>query len=83
MQALFSDLGYAYLDVRPALELEVGKVRGCINIPIMHARRVWDSEKGRKALKKEENLEFVQQVPCPLYDLITNAFHPFDLAKMH
>lgn len=63
LQALFSNLGYVYLDVRPALELEeVGKVRGCINIPIVHARRVWNSQEGKKALTKEENPDFVRQV---------------------
>ena len=63
MQALISNLGYVYLDVRPSLELEeVGQVRGCVNIPIMHARRVWNSQEGKKALQKEDNLEFVQQV---------------------
>lgn len=63
MQTLFSDLGYTYLDVRPALELEeVGKVKGSVNVPIAHASRRYDSEQQKKVLKKEDNPDFIAQV---------------------
>lgn len=52
-----------YLDVRPTLELDaVGKFRGCVNIPIMDARWVWDAAQGKKVVQKEDNLEFIAQV---------------------
>jgi hypothetical protein len=55
-----------YLDVRPTLELDaVGKFRGCVNIPIMDARWVWDAEQGKKVVEKEDNLEFIAQVGPP------------------
>lgn len=63
MQALFSNFGYAYLDVRPTIELEeVGKVRGCVNIPIMHAQRKYNTEEKRKVLQKEDNPDFISEV---------------------
>lgn len=63
LQALFSNFGYTYLDVRPKLELEeVGKVKGCVNVPIMHAIRKYSSEKQKKVLQKEDNPDFVSEV---------------------
>ena len=63
MQALFSNFGYTYLDVRPSLELEeVGKVKGSVNIPIVHAKRKYSSEKQKKVLEKEDNPNFIQEV---------------------
>jgi hypothetical protein len=63
LQVLFSEGGYTYLDVRPALECEeVGKVKGSVNIPMMHAKRVYDPEQRKKVLQKEENPDFVAQV---------------------
>lgn len=62
-RALFSNLGYTYLDVRPALELEeVGKVKGSVNIPLMHAQRKYSSEQHKKILQKQDNPDFVSQV---------------------
>jgi rhodanese-related sulfurtransferase len=62
-RALFSSLGYTYLDVRPSLELEeVGKVRGSVNIGIAHAQRKWNSEKGKRVLEKSDNPDFVAEV---------------------
>ena len=72
MQALFSNLGYTYLDVRPSLELEeVGKVRGSVNIPIRHAKRKYSTEKGKKILEKYDNEDFVAQagLPCGKLDI--------------
>lgn len=63
VQALVSSLGYTYLDVRPALELEeVGKVKESVNIPIVNAKRKYDSETRKKTLVKEDNPDFVAQV---------------------
>jgi len=62
-RALFSNLGYTYLDVRPSIELEeVGKVRGSVNIGIKNARRKYSTEKGKKILEKSDNPDFVAQV---------------------
>lgn len=48
-QVLFSEDGYVYLDVRSQLENEeIGKVKGSVNIPFVHARRVWNAEEGKK-----------------------------------
>ena len=63
MQALVSSLGYTYLDVRPALELEeAGKVRDCVNIPIVNATRKWDAKEQKKVVRKEDNPNFIAQV---------------------
>ncbi len=62
-QALFSDAGYTYLDVRPALEYEdVGRVKGSVNIPIMNSKKVYDPEQKKKVVQKEENPNFIEQV---------------------
>lgn len=54
-RVLFSELGYRFLDVRPELELDAtGKVKGCINIPIMNAKYRYDTEKREKVLEKTE-----------------------------
>jgi 3-mercaptopyruvate sulfurtransferase SseA len=48
-QVLFSDLGWKYVDVRPALEFEeVGKVPGSINIPVVNSKRVFSPEENKK-----------------------------------
>jgi hypothetical protein len=48
-QVLFSSDGYAYLDVRPTLELEeVGRVKDSVNIPLYNSIRKYDAEKGEK-----------------------------------
>lgn len=63
MQVLFSEDGYTYLDVRPALEYEeAGRVKGSVNIPIVNAKRVWDPEQKKKVIKKEDNDKFAEQV---------------------
>jgi hypothetical protein len=62
-RALFSSGGYTYLDVRPELELqEVGKVKGCVNVPIAHSKFAYDAEKREKTVVKEDNPDFVAQV---------------------
>ncbi|BDA51186.1 probable thiosulfate sulfurtransferase 16, chloroplastic [Coccomyxa sp. Obi] len=62
-RVLFSEDGYTYLDVRPALELEeVGKVKGCVNVPMMHAKRVYDPKENKKVVQKEENPDWIEQV---------------------
>lgn len=63
LQALFSNFGYTYLDVRPSLELEeVGKVKGSVNISLVNATRKYSSEKKKKVLQKEDNPNFIQEV---------------------
>ncbi len=65
-QVLFSEDGYTYLDVRPALELEeIGKVKGCVNVPKMLAKRVYDPKENKKVVKKEENPDWLEQVTRP------------------
>ena len=62
-QVLYSEDGYTYLDVRPALEYEdVGRVKGSVNIPMMIAKRVYDPEQKKKVVKKEENPNWIEQV---------------------
>ena len=54
-RVLFSELGYKFLDVRPEAELDAtGKVKQCINIPIMNAKFRYDTEKKEKVLEKSE-----------------------------
>ena len=66
VQVLFSEDGYIYLDVRPALEYEeAGRVKGSVNIPIANAKRVWDPEQKKKVIKKEDNNKFAEQVGLP------------------
>jgi rhodanese-related sulfurtransferase len=60
---LFSVGGYTYLDVRPSLELEAaGKVKGCVNIPIVNSKWVYDAEAQKKVTQKEPNAAFVDMV---------------------
>lgn len=63
---LFSEDGYTYLDVRPSLEYEdVGRVKGSVNIPMKHSKKVYDSEQKKKVVVKEDNPNFVEQVRGP------------------
>lgn len=62
-RALFSDGGYTYLDVRPALENEeIGKIKGSVNIPIVNSVRKYDPEQGKKVTTKSPNDDFIKQV---------------------
>lgn len=62
-QVLFSEGGYTYLDVRPALEYEdVGKVKGSVNIPIKTSKKVFDPETRKRIIQKEDNPNFIEQV---------------------
>ena len=62
-QVLYSEDGYTYLDVRPELEVqEVGKVKGSVNIPIMHATRKYDPEQKKKVVQKTPNDAFADMV---------------------
>ncbi|KAL4459077.1 hypothetical protein ABPG75_013942 [Micractinium tetrahymenae] len=55
--------GYAMLDVRPELELDVvGRVRGCTNIPLEHSRWVYNSEARSKEVERRPNKGFVEEV---------------------
>ena len=57
-QALFSDGGYVYLDVRPKLEYdEAGKVPGSVNIPIVNSERKWDPEQQKKVSETSSRLD--------------------------
>lgn len=63
LQALYSNGGYTYLDVRTTLEVdEVGKIKDAVNIPFMLASRRYDPETREKKLVKEQNTEFIRQV---------------------
>ena len=65
-QVLFSEEGYAYLDVRPTLEYEeVGRVKGSVNIPMVNLKRVYDPEQKKKVMQKEENDTFTDKVSPP------------------
>jgi 2,4-dienoyl-CoA reductase-like NADH-dependent reductase (Old Yellow Enzyme family) len=63
LQALYSNGGYTYLDVRTQLEVEeVGKIKDSVNIPLMLASRKYDPETREKKLVKEQNTDFIRQV---------------------
>lgn len=62
-QVLFSELGYNYIDVRPAYEYdEAGKVKGSVNIPIKNTNKVFSAAENKKILVKEENPNFLKMV---------------------
>eukprot|EP00884_Botryococcus_braunii_P010219 jgi/Botrbrau1/19199/Bobra.0077s0102.1 len=62
-RVLFSEDGYTYLDVRPALELEeVGKVKDSVNIPLYNSVRKFNSETRQKEVVKTENEKFKEQI---------------------
>lgn len=57
------DQGWAFLDVRPDLEVElVGKFKGAVNVGIMHMTKKYNHEKNEKEYPKSENPKFVEQV---------------------
>ena len=63
LQVLVERGGYIYLDVRPAMELgDTGRVKGCVNIPIMDAKWVYNTREQKKELQSCENDDFVEQV---------------------
>jgi hypothetical protein len=67
LQALYSNGGYTYLDVRSQLEVEeVGKVKDAVNVPFMLASRKYDPETREKKIVKEPNTEFIRQVRAAL-----------------
>lgn len=69
---LFSEGGYKYLDVRPELELDaVGKVKGCINVPLFNSVSKYDPEQKKKVITKSENPNFVDMVKKKIPDLET------------
>lgn len=62
-RVLYSDMGYTYLDVRPALELEAaGKFKGCVNVPLVNAKWRYDPELKKKVLEKEDNPQFMDLI---------------------
>lgn len=62
-RTLFSDGGYTYLDVRPKVECEdLGKVRGCVNIPIVNSVRKYNAEQGKKVSTTSTNDNFIADV---------------------
>jgi len=62
-RCLISNLGYTWVDVRPALECEeVGKCPLAVNIPLVNSKRVWNSEERKKVLVKEDNDKFLQMI---------------------
>uniref|UniRef100_Q5MCQ9 Gonidia-specific protein n=1 Tax=Volvox carteri f. nagariensis TaxID=3068 RepID=Q5MCQ9_VOLCA len=51
------------LDVRSELENdEVGKVKGSVNIPFVHLKRVYDPETKERVMKKTPNPDFIKMV---------------------
>lgn len=69
---LFTEGGYKYLDVRPELELDaVGKVKGCINVPLFNSVSKYDPEQKKKVVTKSENPNFVNMVKKKIPDLDT------------
>lgn len=68
--------GFTFLDVRGEPELDSeGKilgVKGIVNVPLVHFRRYYDSEKGRKTVEKTANIEFMEKVQ----KLIPNKVQP-------
>lgn len=62
-RALYSDLGYTYLDVRPALEIEeVGKFKGAVNIPLKNMTKKYNTETRQKEYIKDDNRDFISTV---------------------
>ncbi|KAG2443761.1 hypothetical protein HXX76_002107 [Chlamydomonas incerta] len=62
-RCLFSNGGYTWLDVRSELENnEVGKVKGSVNVPFVHLKRVYNPETQEREMKKTPNPDFVKQV---------------------
>lgn len=63
-RVLFSEGGYTYLDVRPALEFEdIGKVVGSVNIPLYVSTRKYDTEaKKKRVVKKDKVEDWIQKV---------------------
>lgn len=46
----------------PPLPLQVGRVRGCTNIPLQHSRWVYNSEARSKEVERRPNRSFVEEV---------------------
>ncbi|GAX81473.1 hypothetical protein CEUSTIGMA_g8902.t1 [Chlamydomonas eustigma] len=62
-RALYSNLGYTYLDVRPKLEIdEVGMFKGAVHIPLKISKKMYDRETNTKSIHKEDNPDFINQV---------------------
>lgn len=55
--------GWTYLDIRSEFELEEsGKVKGAVNVPFVHIKRTYDSEKRERVVQKTDNEDFVKMV---------------------
>lgn len=61
---LLKEAGFTYLDVRSKLAVDTfGKVRESVNIPIISAKRRWDSDKGDNVITTESlDEDFVSRV---------------------
>eukprot|EP00238_Polyblepharides_amylifera_P000692 CAMPEP_0196571404 /NCGR_PEP_ID=MMETSP1081-20130531/1586_1 /TAXON_ID=36882 /ORGANISM="Pyramimonas amylifera, Strain CCMP720" /LENGTH=278 /DNA_ID=CAMNT_0041888341 /DNA_START=88 /DNA_END=924 /DNA_ORIENTATION=+ len=55
------ELGYKYLDIRAEFELNLGKVTGCVHIPLINARYMYN-EKSERVLMQTVNKDFLKQV---------------------
>ncbi|KAG1654888.1 hypothetical protein FOA52_006532 [Chlamydomonas sp. UWO 241] len=56
-------LGYAFLDVRSALDVDyTGKLRECVHIPYQVATRRWDSDEGKTVVTTSVNEAFLGEV---------------------
>lgn len=62
-RALYSNFGYTYVDVRPALEVdEVGKFKGAVHVPFMNSKKVYNAETRQKDIIKSPNAEFISMI---------------------
>lgn len=61
---------------------QVGKVKGGVNIPMMHAKRVYSPEANKKVVQKEENPDWLAQVcwpggeACPIKTCLNKCSDP-------
>ena len=50
--------------------LQVGKWRGCINVPLINSSWKYNAETRKKEVVKEDNLDFIAQVGMVLFAVL-------------
>ena len=60
--------GYQFLDVRSTPELDDGKIPGAIHIPLVEAKKRWDSEAQGTVMIQTVNPDFINEVHKKLPD---------------
>lgn len=71
VQCLIQEAGYVYLDVRSELANDmIGKVPGSVNIPIVKAKRRFDSELKDNVVETEDLPDFIERVGFTTASLI-------------